>query len=38
MKRCVDCGCLMDDKHYGNICEVCVDELLDSDPGDPEEV
>lgn len=31
MKHCIMCGCLMDDKHEGDICECCVDELLESE-------
>lgn len=37
MKECIICGCIMDDDHDGEICEVCVDELLASDPGPGEE-
>lgn len=37
-KRCTLCGCHMYDDIDSDICEVCVDELLASDPGDPEEV
>ena len=37
-KRCTRCGCHMYDDSNSDICEVCVDELLASDPGDPEEV
>lgn len=28
MKRCRDCGCLMSDDHYGNICECCLDDRV----------
>jgi hypothetical protein len=34
MKRCKMCGCIMDDKHEGDICECCLDDLYDSDPGE----
>lgn len=27
MKYCEMCGCIMDDDHDGNICEVCIDEM-----------
>lgn len=37
-KRCTMCGCHMYDDSDSDICEVCVDELLESDPGEPEEV
>lgn len=33
-KRCEYCGCLMDENHVGDICECCLDELLESDPGE----
>lgn len=36
-KRCTMCGCHMYDDSDSDICEVCVDELLDSDPGPGEE-
>lgn len=26
MKHCIECGCLMPDKHIGDVCEVCQDE------------
>ena len=26
MKRCIECGCLMDDDHDGDVCEVCLEE------------
>lgn len=35
-KRCTMCGCHMYDDSDSDICEVCVDELLESDPGEPE--
>ena len=31
MKYCKMCGCLLDDKHDGDICEVCIDDM---DPGE----
>ena len=31
-KRCTVCGCLMYDDSDADICEVCVDELYNSDP------
>ena len=34
MKHCNMCGCIMDDKHEGDICECCLDDLYDSDPGE----
>lgn len=37
-KRCTFCGCYMDANHEGDICECCLDELYESDPGDSEEV
>lgn len=33
-KHCTFCGCLMDANHDGDICEVCLDELYESDPGE----
>lgn len=33
-KYCTICGCIMDEKHDGDICEVCLDELYESDPGE----
>lgn len=33
-KYCSMCGCIMDPKHDGEICEVCLDELYESDPGE----
>lgn len=27
MKYCELCGCIMDDNHDGDICEVCMDEM-----------
>jgi hypothetical protein len=32
MKHCKYCGIIMDDKHDGDICECCIDDLLDSEP------
>ena len=37
-KRCTMCGCHMYDDSDSDICEVCLDELSESDPEDPEEV
>ena len=34
-KRCTICGCIMFDDSDSDICEVCLDELYDSDPGEP---
>lgn len=36
-KRCTLCGCHMYDDSDSDICEVCVDELLASDPGEPDD-
>ena len=33
-KYCTKCGCIMDPKHDGDICECCLDELYESDPGE----
>lgn len=30
MKYCIECGCIMPDKHVGDICEVCLDERGDT--------
>ena len=27
MKRCIECGCLMDDTHESDVCEVCTEEM-----------
>ncbi len=27
MKYCKMCGCVMEDKHEGNICECCLDDM-----------
>lgn len=35
-KYCTRCGCIMDQNHDGDICEVCLDELYESDPGEDE--
>ena len=37
-KRCTICGCHMYDDSDSDICEVCVDELYESDPGEPVDV
>lgn len=26
MKHCIDCDCLMDDDHDGDVCECCQDD------------
>lgn len=36
-KRCTICGCIMYDDSDTDICEICVDELYNSDPGEVEE-
>lgn len=33
-KNCIYCGCIMDQNHDGNICECCLDDLHESDPGE----
>lgn len=33
-KYCIKCGCIMDPKHDGDICDCCLDELYESDPGE----
>lgn len=33
-KYCTVCGCIMLPTHDGDICECCLDELYDSDPGE----
>ena len=33
-KYCSYCGCIMDQNHDGDICEVCLDDLYESDPGE----
>lgn len=30
-KRCTVCGCHMDEKHDGDICENCLDDMNDQD-------
>lgn len=35
-KYCTVCGCIMLPTHDGDICECCLDELYDSDPGEEE--
>ena len=27
MKCCIECGCLMDDTHESDVCEVCTEEM-----------
>lgn len=27
MKRCIECGCLMDDTHESDVCEICTEEM-----------
>ena len=27
MKECIICGCIMDNDHDGEICEVCIDDM-----------
>ena len=29
-KRCTVCGCIMDADHEGDICEVCLDDMTES--------
>ena len=31
-KRCERCGCILEPDSEFDICEVCLDELLESDP------
>ena len=26
MKLCIECGCIMDDDHDGDVCECCKDD------------
>lgn len=33
-KRCSICGCYMYSDSESDMCEICVDELYDSDPGE----
>ncbi len=33
-KRCTVCGCYMYDDSESDMCEICIDELLESDPGE----
>ena len=33
-KRCTMCGCIMHNDSESDICEICVDELYASDPGE----
>lgn len=37
-KRCTMCGCILFDDSDSDICEVCVDELYESDPGERDEL
>ena len=37
MKYCTMCCCHMDDKHDGDICECCLDDLYASAPGEDED-
>ena len=30
MKYCKECGCIMDDRHDGDVCECCLDERGDT--------
>lgn len=32
-KHCTMCGCILYPDSESDICECCIDELLDSDPG-----
>ena len=32
-KRCSICGCHMYDDSDSDICEICIDELYESEPG-----
>lgn len=32
-KRCTICGCHMYDDSDSDICEICIDELYESEPG-----
>lgn len=36
-KRCTICGCYMYSDSDSDICEICLDELYESDPGEPED-
>lgn len=31
MKYCKMCGCIMDDDHDGEICEVCIDDMREEE-------
>ena len=33
-KQCTMCGCLMDADHEDDLCECCLDDLYESDPGE----
>lgn len=37
-KRCTICGCHMYQDSDSDICEVCLDELYESDPGEESDV
>ena len=36
-KRCTMCSCIMHNDSESDICEICVDELYASDPGEEAE-
>ena len=36
-KRCERCGCILEPDSDFDICEVCLDDLLESNPGEVEE-
>ena len=36
-KYCRYCGCIMESKHRGYICECCLDDLSESDPEEVDE-
>lgn len=36
-KRCTMCGCILMPDSESDICEVCLDELYASDPGEEED-
>ena len=35
MKECIICGCIMDDDHDGEICEVCTDDMYPREEDPP---
>ena len=35
MKECIICGCIMDDDHDGEICEVCIDDMYPREEDQP---